>query len=72
LSRNDVRVILLSQLLVELSPGRDAAEIARHLDVVLPETKDAVERIWTSQEIFEEHAEDGAESPQAQQLTLFK
>jgi putative DNA methylase len=72
LSRHDVQVILLSQVLVELSPGRDAADIARHLDAVLPATKDVVEHLWGGQEIFERHVEDGSESPQAQQLALFK
>ena len=72
LSRNDVRVVLLSQLLVVLSPGRDAPEIARHLDAVLPDTNDVVERIWAGQEMFEGRAEEGSESSQARQLTLFK
>jgi putative DNA methylase len=72
LSRNDVRVILLGQLLVELSPGRDASEIVRHLDEVLPQTKDVVEQIWGGQEIFDSHAEEDLEPKQARQFTLFK
>ena len=53
LSRNDVRVILLSQLLVELSPGRDCREMAGGLEALMDQSKESVERIWAAQTIFE-------------------
>jgi putative DNA methylase len=71
LSRNDVRVILLSQLLVELSPGRDCREMGAALDALLAQGKGAVERIWAAQTIYEE--QEAEEAPgRSQQLVLFK
>jgi putative DNA methylase len=71
LSRNDVRVILLSQLLVELSPGRGAKGMAEDLTCLLTETKKSVEQIWAAQLIYEESALEESE-PRARQLTLLK
>jgi putative DNA methylase len=51
LSRNDVRVVLLSQLLVELSPGRTADEVAAVLQTLLPKTRSIVEKVWEKQDI---------------------
>ena len=71
LSRNDVRVILLSQLLVELSPGRDCREMAESLEMQLAGCKESVERIWSAQTIYE--AQEAAEPEgRSQQLSLFK
>ena len=71
LSRNDVRVILLSQLLVELSPGRDCREMAESLETLLAQSKESVERIWAAQTIYE--GQEAAEGEgRGQQLALFK
>ncbi|MBI3015784.1 MAG: helix-turn-helix domain-containing protein [Candidatus Tectomicrobia bacterium] len=51
LSRNDVRVVLLSQLLVEMSVGRTADEVSAALEVVLPRTRGIIEKTWREQEI---------------------
>lgn len=51
LSRNDARVVLLSQLLVELSIGRTADEVGIALEVLLPQTRGVVEKMWREQEV---------------------
>jgi putative DNA methylase len=51
LSRNDVRAVLLSQVLVELSMGRTAEEVGAVLDTQLPRTRDAIEHIWRDQDV---------------------
>jgi putative DNA methylase len=52
LSKNDVRIVLLSQLLVELSAGRpSAAEIEKELDALLPRTRPLLEALWTRQDV---------------------
>jgi putative DNA methylase len=51
LSRNDVRVVLLSQLLVELSPRRTAADVVSAVVSLLPVTRDVIESIWREQRI---------------------
>jgi putative DNA methylase len=71
LSRSDARVMLLSRLLVELSPGRDCRTMARDLDLLLPPSKEAVERIWASQGVYKGQAA-AEQRGQAQQLVLFK
>jgi len=71
LSRNDVRVILLSQLLVELSPRRDSREMSTALDVLLSRSKDAVERVWAAQTIYAEQETEEAQE-RSLQLVLFR
>ncbi len=51
LSRNDVRIVLLGQVLVELSAGRNAEELESELNKVLPDTRDVLENIWDSQSV---------------------
>jgi hypothetical protein len=51
LSRNDVRVVLLSQLLVELNAGRKVNEVGPLLDELLPETRAIIEGIWRAQDL---------------------
>jgi putative DNA methylase len=51
LSRNDVRVILLSQLLVELSAGRTAHEVRTSLEALLPQTRSIIEELWKDQNV---------------------
>jgi putative DNA methylase len=53
LSRNDVRVILLSQLLVELSVGRAASEVEISLKALLPKTRTLIERASKDQNVRE-------------------
>jgi putative DNA methylase len=49
LSRKDVLVILLSQLLVELSAGRSWPEMNSDLPVIFPRTQEAIQRVWALQ-----------------------
>jgi len=70
LSRNDVRVILLSQLLVELSAGRDCAAVEQMLSGYWDSARAEVEEIWGGQQIFDEEPEEEPESAPAQ-LHLF-
>jgi len=54
LSRNDVRVVLLSQLLVELSARRSADKVDKEFKKMLPLCRETVEAIWyeqTSQQV---------------------
>jgi len=51
LSRGDVRIILLSQLLVELSPGRTANEVSAAFLNLLPQTRISIEELWKGQDI---------------------
>ena len=52
LSENDVRVVLLSQLLVELSPGRKASEMETALAKLMPSAQDKSESLWRKQEVI--------------------
>ncbi len=49
LSRNDVRVVVLSQLLVEASPGRDSTEVRATLSSTKPAMEAMIERLWGEQ-----------------------
>jgi putative DNA methylase len=49
LSKNDVLVVLLSQILVELSPGRIEDDILRDFNALLPDTRILIDRISTQQ-----------------------
>jgi len=71
LSRNDVRVVLLSQLLVELSAGRDAEAVENALGELWDQAKTAVEELWGGQEIFETDPEEDPEDASSSQLRLF-
>lgn len=71
LSRNDVRVVLLSQLLVELSAGRDAQAVERELGDLWDAAKRSVEEIRSGQEIFETDPDEEAEAESPAQLRLF-
>lgn len=71
LSRSDVRVVLLSQLLVESSAGRDAQDVAVQFEATLSSTKEMVETIWRGQSLFEKDVQDEAEGMRTEQLSLF-
>ncbi len=51
LSRGDVRVVLLSQLLVELSAGRDARDLEDSFAALVSDAQAVVETLWESQAI---------------------
>jgi putative DNA methylase len=67
LSRSDVRVVLLSQLLVELSMGRTSEEVSTVLDTLLPETRGIIEKIWRDQDV---HTPSDPVAPQLGQIQL--
>lgn len=50
LSRNDVRVMVLSQFLVEASPGRDSAAVGAALSSAQSTLEAIIERLWAEQE----------------------
>ena len=70
LSRGDVRVVLLSQLLVELSAGRDVEAIGTSLNASLPRTRDLTESLSRDQDVRDRSALP-APLPGAAQLHLF-
>ena len=49
LSRNDVLVVLVSQLLVELSAGREAGTVQSAMMDIMPTIRTIVEKLWSSQ-----------------------
>lgn len=51
LSRNDVRVIVMSELLVQASPGRDAAAVAELLVALHDPLARAIETAWRRQSL---------------------
>ena len=69
LSLNDVRVIFRSQLLVELSAGREADEVEHSFDLLLPKTDRLTDEIWRSQQI---QAPSSDIVPPITQISLFK
>jgi putative DNA methylase len=71
LSRNDVRVILLSQLLVGLSAARNGNAISDELDRLLPASQPKVEEIWQQQTVSDDAASRHRARPVSSQLLLF-
>lgn len=65
LSRNDVRVVVLSRLLVDLTEGRTPKESDGALHAVLPETPRLVENVWRSQRVDRVPARENATTRQA-------
>jgi putative DNA methylase len=66
LSVNDVKVILYSQLLVELSPGRDQLQFCSDFESIVSNAKNDVDILW------ERQTENQVETESAHyQLTLF-
>jgi putative DNA methylase len=70
LSRGDIRVIVLSQILVELSAGRNGNELNQELENLLPRAREAVEKLWATQT----ESDSGKHGHHAQviQLDLFQ
>ena len=71
LSLNDVRVIVFSQLLVELSPGRGSGEMNHCLNRLLPKASSATDGIWDSQ-VVGLSADRLSLASEPQQLSLFE
>jgi len=71
LSRNDVRVILFSQLLVAISPGRESSAVETVLNAWWEQAKGTIETIWRAQEIFESDSDEEADAELTSQLRLF-
>ena len=69
LSRNDVRVVVLSQLLVELSAGRCADRLRRELDSLLVSADQQIEAAWHKQ-IVEDRARGPSSSGSQRTLAL--
>lgn len=65
LSRNDVRVVVLSRLLVDLTAGRTPKESGAALHAVLPETPRLVENVWRGQRGDRAPARESATTLQA-------
>jgi len=72
LSKGDTRVLVISQLLVELSAGRAVEQLLADMDALLPLARPAIARIWREQR-EPSAGEDGAEQPAGveSQLLLF-
>lgn len=68
LSHNDIQVVLLSQLLVELSPGRNREEMVLTLNTLLPRTATIIDALHRSQT----QAIASLYLPPVQQLVLFE
>jgi putative DNA methylase len=71
LSRNDVRVILLSQLLVDLSAGREVSQVCECWQEIVPTIKSSVESIWHDQEVPPKVARNRPVPKKTDQPTLF-
>ena len=68
LSQNDVKVVFFSQLLVELSPGRDHREFLTSLNTLMLGSSNVLEELWSAQ------TQQSAYGPRSavQQLALFE
>ena len=51
LSKNDVQIIFLSQLLVELSPLHGMDEVLSQFELLLPEIREDIELSWAAQSV---------------------
>jgi len=71
LSRNDVQVIFLSQLLVELSAGRDVQEVEKDFVQMFTSAKVLVEEIWGRQQVLDSQIQRHGEPAGPIQLRLF-
>ncbi len=71
LSRSDVRVVLLSQILVELSAGREITEVLAGLEALLPHTREQVKECWSRQHLAELPRLTASDRERIDQLSLF-
>ena len=72
MSRNDIRVILLSQLLVDLCGGRTAAEVERDLSGLLEDARELVEDVWKGQTVAASRSTPTTAPNRADQMELFR
>jgi putative DNA methylase len=72
MSRNDVRVVLLSQLLVELSADRTSAEVQTALTDAFEDVRRTVEHIWQEQRVVPGGEASVAAPTRADQMELFR
>jgi putative DNA methylase len=49
LSKNDIRIILLSQLLVELSAGNNLGDVMKGIEKLFPITREIINKCWNEQ-----------------------
>lgn len=69
LSRGDVRIVLLSQLLVELSAGRDARDLEDSFAALASGAQAVIETVWESQAVDTKPAASSRQ--EGRQLALF-
>ncbi len=69
LSRNDVKVLLFSRLLVEISGGRSSDEIAKEFERLVPKLQVSIDTLFDDQEVPERIRED---SPPQLRLGFFE
>ncbi len=68
LSHNDIKVVLLSQLLVELSPGRDRVELLTSFNTLMLRATETIDELHVTQT----QTEASLYKPAVQQLVLFE
>ncbi len=68
LSKNDVRVVLLSQLLVELSAARNSPELQTELKSLLPRVRLVIQSLWSSQKVLKSSGNLSIPKPAQQSL----
>jgi len=71
LSRNDVRVVLMSQVLVELSAGRDVEEMLAAIAHVVPKAQNAIESLWAAQNVAPREQKPAPKAHGRRQMALF-
>jgi putative DNA methylase len=71
LSRNDVRVVFMSQLLVELSVGRNVNQMLTDLARVIGHAQSAIEAIWAGQAVTPRDDRPDPKAHGRRQLVLF-
>ena len=71
LSRNDMRVVFMSQVLVELSAGRDVEETLADLAQMVPNAQKVIESLWAAQRVAPREKKPAPKAHGRQQLALF-
>jgi putative DNA methylase len=71
LSRNDVRVVFMSQVLVELSAGRDCEETLTNLMPMVLRAQDVIESLWSTQDVTPRDKKPAPNAYGQRQLAMF-
>ena len=71
LSQNDVRVVLMSQLIVELSAGRDLEDALTGFDRLIRNAQVEIQSLWSQQEVIRPAKQSPPTKPGRKQLALF-